>query len=281
MLSMHGYVDAKPNANLPDTGGQTFYVIELAKALGQLGHEVDVVTRRFDDRPKEMEIAERVRIIRLEDGVDHYMPRQETHLQADNLAQHINTWARDSYQVVHTHYWDAGMCGNILRNIFNWEVPHVHTPHSLGLRTMESFGDDSYGSVKYRMDCERSIYHSCSVVVATSWDQVSHLTSPSYEAPREACAVLPPGYDDSVFFPATASWRNKLRQKLGWSDPIVIAAGRLDRCKGYDLLVQAMDYVWRRHPEARLVIAAGKRREDALVQDLDRLHSRAVYRSTS
>lgn len=270
MVSAHGYVDPKPNVNLPDTGGQTIYVVELAKALAQKGHQVDILTRRFDDRPAVQEIAEGTRIIRLEDGVSNFVPRADTYLQMDNLAQHFHEWCRknkQTYDVVHTHYWDAGIFAMILRNHYNWKSIHVHTPHSLGLRTLGAFGDDSYGTVQYRTECERSLYGCSDLVIATSSDQAEHLRGPTYEVGRERIRVIPPGYDDSLFFPAPGQWRDSLRADRGWTTPIVFAAGRLDRCKGYDLLVQAMRYVWERHSEAKLYIAAGRRRDNAGVDE--------------
>src|SRR5882757_498739 len=51
MVSTHGYVAAQPPLGAADTGGQVVYVIELSKKLAQLGFEVDIWTRRFEDQP--------------------------------------------------------------------------------------------------------------------------------------------------------------------------------------------------------------------------------------
>src|SRR5690349_14038905 len=52
LISIHGYVAAKPPLGAADTGGQVVYVLELARKFAQLGHEVDIWTRRFDEQPE-------------------------------------------------------------------------------------------------------------------------------------------------------------------------------------------------------------------------------------
>ena len=49
MLSTHGYVAAEPELGKPDTGGQVVFVLELARQFADLGHTVDIVTRRIDE----------------------------------------------------------------------------------------------------------------------------------------------------------------------------------------------------------------------------------------
>ncbi len=68
MISTHGYVAAEPPLGAADTGGQVVYVLELSKKLAQLGFEVDIWTRRFEDQPEFDIISEQVRIIRMPCG---------------------------------------------------------------------------------------------------------------------------------------------------------------------------------------------------------------------
>ena len=64
-MSTHGYVAAEPPLGAADTGGQVVYVIELARKLALLGHQVDIYTRRFEDQPEFDEVDDRVRVIRI------------------------------------------------------------------------------------------------------------------------------------------------------------------------------------------------------------------------
>lgn len=50
MISTHGYVAAQPPLGAADTGGQVVYVLELSKKLAQLGYEIDIWTKPFEDQ---------------------------------------------------------------------------------------------------------------------------------------------------------------------------------------------------------------------------------------
>src|SRR6056297_1253595 len=76
MVSTHGYVAAEPPLGAPDTGGQVVYVIELSKKLAQLGYDVDIWTRQFEDQPQFEEVAEGVRIIRMPCGGKDFIPKE-------------------------------------------------------------------------------------------------------------------------------------------------------------------------------------------------------------
>jgi mannosylfructose-phosphate synthase len=144
-------------------------------------------------------------------------------------------------------------------------VPHLHTPHSLGVwkkRQMENDypGDTAKFEKQYnftkRIHHERLLYASADMVLATTPHQMKLLRG-DYEVPSEKCRMIPPGYDDNRFFPVGESSRAALRQRLGFDAPVVMAIGRLARNKGYDLLIQAFQVVAQRDPQALLYLAVG------------------------
>ncbi|MEW6253305.1 MAG: HAD family hydrolase, partial [Planctomycetota bacterium] len=84
MLSVHGLMrgQALELGRDADTGGQTLYVIELAKALGRHPRvtQVDVITRLVDDPAVSPDYAvpvealgERARLVRLPCGPRRYL----------------------------------------------------------------------------------------------------------------------------------------------------------------------------------------------------------------
>src|SRR5215470_11588417 len=75
MVSTHGYVSVEPPLGALDTGGQVVYVIELSKTLAQLGYDVDIWTRRFDDLPEIDIVDEHVRIVREPSGGEGFIPK--------------------------------------------------------------------------------------------------------------------------------------------------------------------------------------------------------------
>ena len=281
MISTHGYVAAEPPLGAADTGGQVVYVLELSRKLAQLGFEVDIWTRRFEDQPEIEPVNDRVRILRVPCGGRGFLDKEY-------LVAHLGEWAENAlrfiqrhglkYQFLNSHYWDAGYATRRLAEALS--VPHVHTPHSLGLwkkQLMErDFPDDAATfDRKYnfsrRIAEETHLYRTCSEVIATTPDQVDMIVK-DYGAPAEQVAMIPPGYDDNRFFPVSAATRQAIRGRLGFQGEVVLAIGRLARNKGYDLLVDAFSVVAARRPEANLHLAVGgteiNAKERALLDEL-------------
>lgn len=266
MVSTHGYVAAEPPLGAADTGGQVVYVLELAKKLAQLGFEVDIWTRRFEDQPEIDVINERVRVIRVPCGGRNFIGKEY-------LVKHLGEWAEHAlrfikkhelkYQFFNSHYWDAGHATQRLAEAL--DVPHVHTPHSLGLwkkQLMEKDFPDAANTfdTKYnftqRINEETLLFSGCEQVIATTPDQLDMIVK-DYGAPAANVSMIPPGYDDNRFFPVSASSRNAIRQRLGFEGKVVLAIGRLARNKGYDLLIDAFSVVATRMPDAVLHLAVG------------------------
>ncbi len=281
MISTHGYVAAQPPLGAADTGGQVVYVLELSKKLAQLGYEVDIWTRRFDNQPEMDVINERVRVLRVPCGGPEFIDKEY-------LVRHLGEWAENAlrfikryrlkYQFLNSHYWDAGYATQRLAEAL--DVPHVHTPHSVGLwkkQLMEGdFPDDKDTfEAKYnfeqRINEETLLYQNSDEVIATTPPQVDMIVG-DYSAPAEHVHMIPPGYDDNRFFPVSAATRNGVRQRLGYKGHVVLAIGRLARNKGYDLLIDAFSIVAKRLPDAVLHLAVGgthmSKGEKKLLQEL-------------
>ena len=266
MISTHGYVAAEPPLGAIDTGGQVVYVVELSKKLAQLGFEVDIWTRRFENQPEIDVINDRVRVLRMPCGGPGF-------IEKEYLVRHLGEWSENAlrfinkhrlkYQFFNSHYWDAGYATQRLAEAL--DVPHVHTPHSLGLwkkQLMEKdFPDDAANFTKkynftQRINEETLLYRNCDEVIATTPPQVDMIVE-EYGAPAEQVHMIPPGYDDNRFYPVSAASRTALRQRLGFEGRVVLAIGRLARNKGYDLLIDAFSVVASRIPDAVLQLAAG------------------------
>ncbi|MEK7676094.1 MAG: glycosyltransferase, partial [Verrucomicrobiota bacterium] len=261
MVSTHGYVAAHPPLGAADTGGQVVSVLELSKKMAQLGYTVDIWTRRFEDQPELEPVADQVRIIRASCGGREFIPKEYLYEKlpqwGENALRFIKKH-RFKYEFLNSHYWDAGMAGQHLCDVL--DVPHLHTPHSLGLwkkRQMENdYPEDKdkfekqYNFTK-RITNERMLYASAEMVIATTPQQVDLLVQ-DYEVPEEKCRMIPPGYDDNRFFPVSEASRKAIRQRLGFTGNAVMAIGRLARNKGYDLLIQGFAVVAQRDPDARL-----------------------------
>jgi len=263
MISTHGYVSANPEFGMPDTGGQVVFVLELSECLARMGYRVDIFTRKFEDQPATEKISERVRILRFPCGGKKFIPKE-------TLVESIPEWVTNAkryiqskrlkYGFINSHYWDAGVAGQALANEF--EIPHVHTPHSIGAWKRDNMDESEEEkehkyNFKRRIRDEKIVYDECDIVVATTPQQRDILMESEYDLPKEKVHVIPPGYDDTRFFPVSRATRTALKRELNLDGRIVLALGRVAENKGYDLLVRSMPVVTSRHEDVKLLLAVG------------------------
>jgi mannosylfructose-phosphate synthase len=272
LVSTHGYVAAQPPLGAADTGGQVVYVLELAKKLAQLGHKVDIFTRRFEDQPEIDEVDENVRVVRIPCGGRDFIPKEYLHRHLTEWNEKALRWIKReglTYLFINSHYWDAGVAGQRLSEALR--VPHIHTPHSLGMwkkRQMETDYPeradrfDEEFNFKERIQHELIVYRSCQLVIATTPIQLDMLTE-DYGLARNRVHMIPPGYDDNRFYPVSESSRQMVRQRFGFEGKTVLALGRLATNKGYDLLIDGFAVMAERVPDARLRLALGGESLDA------------------
>lgn len=282
MISTHGYVAAEPPLGMPDTGGQVVFVLELSNKLGELGYVVDIWTRRFEDQPNEETVSSNVTIRRVPCGSDEFIPKEYLYRQLPEYIsrmKEIIQREKIDYNFINSHYWDAGIVGQAIAESLN--VSHIHTPHSIGTwkqkKMAEDFPEDrdkfeAVYNFSERIKTEHTVYRNCDTLVATTPVQVD-LFRADYEIDPKKIVMIPPGYDDTRFFPVSEATRSSIRQKLGFEGKQVITSiGRLSRNKGFDLLVDAFAVVSEREPDAFLYMALGTESdgttEDPMLSDI-------------
>lgn len=272
MVSTHGYVAAEPPLGMPDTGGQVVYVVELSKKLAEFGYQVDIWTRQFEDQPASEEVSDGVTIIRIPCGGKDFIPKEYLYKKLPEFISRATEYIQKhdiEYNFINSHYWDAGIAGQAMADFL--ECPHTHTPHSLGSWKQQQMETDfpqdkDKFEEKYnfsnRIKHESEIYAACDTLVATTPMQIDYFLK-DYGSDREKIHMIPPGYDDSRFYPVSAASRTMLRDQLGFTDKKVITSiGRLSRNKGFDLLVDAFSVVAQRMPNAYLSMALGTESDD-------------------
>jgi mannosylfructose-phosphate synthase len=284
MISTHGYVSGQVEMGRPDTGGQVVYVLKLSESLARLGYRVDIMTRRFEDQAPIETLDERVRIVRIPAGgpelirkewlcevIPEWIANAERFIHAKRLA----------YRFIDSHYWDAGLAGEGLARRVG--IPHLHTPHSIGSWKRDNMeGDPAELDREYnfgrRIRDERAIYRAADSIVATTPQQRDLLTGGEYDVPPDKIAMIPPGFDDTRFFPVSAASREALKRELGVEGPLILSLGRVAANKGYDLLLRSLPTVLARVPDARLLLAVGSTEPTAgearQVAELHRLAAR-------
>jgi sucrose-phosphate synthase len=277
----------------PDFGGQLVYVKQVALALGELGHQVDLLTRQiidpawpeFSDTKDQYPDAPNVRIIRLPAGPEKFLRKELLwpHLVEDWVTNIIEFYKNDggNPDYFSTHYGDGGICGVLLEDLTG--IPFSFTAHSLGAQKMDKLDISSsnlqeledHFFFRRRLAAER-LSMNRSIVNITSTEQERHVQY-SHNAYRgavdwtdnNAFAVIPPGVNLEIFDKNSRANDeddviNDLDKRLSRDIskervdfPCIVAASRLDPKKNHLGLVEAFSSSPELRQKANLVIITG------------------------
>lgn len=285
LLSLHGLIRGNELelGRDADTGGQTKYVVELARALAEepgVGR-VDLITRLIEDpavdddyaQPLE-QIGERANIIRIPFGPKKYLPKEKLwkwlSCFVDSALLHFHDVGRTP-DVIHAHYADAGRVGGDIASLLG--VPLVFTGHSLGhekKRRLEESGMkpstiESRFNITERIEAEERALSNASLVVASTHQEVETQYS-TYDHFRKArAAVIPPGVDLDRFTPPGRLWGqpavyDRIAKFLrNPRKPWILALSRADERKNIHTLLDAYGQSPELQEKANLVVVAGSR----------------------
>lgn len=251
-ISIHGYVDPVPKLGLTDTGGQVVYVIEMAKHLAKLGINIDIFTRLFEGRGRIEYVSKKVRIIRIPCGPDMFLRKEELYPYLDEYSENLTRFVANEslrYDIIHSHYWDAGYVALKLKEKLN--VPIAHTSHSLGLIKrlfLGELGKKVDYRFEIRINIEKKILAEADLIVSASPVEQEYV-SRLYGINRKF-EVVPPGVDTKYFSP-----ENVMNIKL--PEKYIFTTGRFEWTKGFDLLVRAFPYVVMEHSDVYLIVGGG------------------------
>src|SRR3954454_18684365 len=90
-----------------DAGGQNVHVAALAAALGRLGHEVVVHTRRDDPGlARRVPLAPGVEVDHVDAGPPVVVPKDRLLAYTADFGEQLRqAWALERPDVIHTHFW--------------------------------------------------------------------------------------------------------------------------------------------------------------------------------
>lgn len=292
LISIHGLIRGKDLelGRDADTGGQTKYVVELARALGlqPAVARVDLVTRRLDDigisgdyaRPVEA-VGERANIIRIDCADQLYLPKEQLWDHLDNFSDNLLNYLGDnqlSPHIIHSHYADAGYVGT--RLVHQLSVPLIHTGHSLGRSKRNRLlasgvkGDEieKRYNMSRRINAEEATLGVADLVItSTSQEVEKQYGAYDYYQPDQM-RVIPPGTDLNQFYPADGSEpvseiARNIKLFLTEPDkPMLLALSRPDQRKNIAILIEAFGQSESLQAQANLVVIAGNRDD---IRDLE------------
>lgn len=268
-----------------DTGGQTKYVVELAKALAKQPNveRVDLVTRLIIDDAVDPEyravteaLGDNVQIVRIEAGPEAYIPKEELWSYLDSFTDRLFAYLLEQSRlpdVIHSHYADAGYVGVRLSHLTG--LPLIHTGHSLGrdkLRrllgsgmTMEQI-EERYHMLQ-RISAEEDTLSNADLVITSTRNEIEdQYELYDYYTP-ENMAIIPPGTDLDQFYPSNdhheaIAFKEVLTKFLHNPDkPMILALSRPDERKNIVTLFEAYGRSPRLQELANLVVVAGNRED--------------------
>ncbi|MBD3409778.1 MAG: HAD-IIB family hydrolase [Ignavibacteriales bacterium] len=282
-----------------DTGGQTYYVYELAKAVAKREEveEVEVVTRLIKDKgysndyaQPEEEIAPKCKIVRLQAGGKKYIKKEQLwdHLDefVDQSIKHIKAKGRIP-DLIHSHYADAGFVCAELTKFFG--IPFIHTGHSLGRLKLENLTNSGGNKetlekrfkFSKRIPAEEDALFYADKLVTSTRQEIEKQWSYYDNMNEKKFVVLPPGANLERFFPFNEKreWdkqsqkiRNNIRDEL-WKfftnmyKPIILTLCRPDKRKNISGLIEAFGESKELQEKANLAIFAGIRKDIRLMPD--------------
>ena len=166
-----------------DSGGLNVYVQQISKHLSKT-HNLTVVT------------GEKAKNFNSDNLSFHSLDLFEPSLSVEDkeiLLQEFKeklsrTFELQTYDIIHAHYWLSGLIAKQISEELN--IPYVFTAHSLGVFL------DGYN--KERVDCEKMVMKSSSIVTASS-DYETNLISNNYDIDEKSITKISPGIDKEIF----------------------------------------------------------------------------------
>ncbi|MDA1066816.1 MAG: glycosyltransferase [Verrucomicrobia bacterium] len=285
LISLHGLIRGEEQelGRDEDTGGQTRYVLELARALAERKtvDRVDLITRQVidakvsDDYARlEEPIAEKAYIVRIPFGPKRYLGKTKLwpymEVFVDQCLNHFQR-TRTVPDIIHGHYADAGYGGGQLARLLG--IPFVFTGHSLGRVKKQRLEESGLSlekiearyAISTRIEAEEFALESCSLICTSTHQEVKEQYEQYEHYIPERMEVIPPGVDLSNFRPPHEDDKEPQLAKdikafLHEPDkPMIVAMARPDERKNLEMLVRVFGESPALQREANLVLIMGSR----------------------
>lgn len=279
MITNHGVHEWTVVPGLPDTGGQNVYVNQFTEALVAQGYRVTIVNRGGYPHPVTGQSqtglvyhpSGRARIMYIEDGDPHFVRKEDMDEQVPALVADLQAKLAEhglGYDLIISHYWDAGKIGAALNEHTGNRAPHVWVPHSLGALKKRNMDPSTWEDLRIdeRISHERDLLRHVDGAVATSTAiRDTFVDDYGYEPQY----FLPPCVDVDRYHPRDSGECDHIWDFLAADLPhtagelrmrrVITEISRTDRTKRKDVLIRAFAKVRDRVPGVLLAVALDER----------------------
>lgn len=243
-----------------ETGGMNVYVLELAKALGKLGWQVNIFTRAQDDsNPPQVEIAPGVILWHVLAGPAAGISKNASREFINEFVERIVTICQEKqlqFDLIHAHYYLSGIAAERLQqkleSLFGKKPPIVMNFHTMALMKNLVARSASEREDTTRVQAEFELAEKVDHIIAPSEIESDYVTT-LLDAEPQKVSVVPPGVDLTTFHPID---KRTAKLTIG-ADPdhkIILFAGRIEPLKGLDSLLYAMKIIGNRRPELSICL---------------------------
>jgi glycosyltransferase involved in cell wall biosynthesis len=243
--------------------GTPFSVFHRARALGRLGHEIDLVTYPIGNAVDLPHVTVHrtwrppfVRQIKIGPSLIKFP------LDALLFVQALGMLLRHRYDCIHTHE-EAGLFGAIFSRLFR--VPHIYDMHSDLAQQLTNF---HFTRSKFLIGAmrrlEQVIIDSASAVIVICPELLASVEAVAPDKPVvliENTAVAADEVDQMGKRTKMSRAVGKLRRELDIpkdAGPVLLYTGTFESYQGLDLLVESMPAVLAKFPDAVYVVAGGQ-----------------------
>lgn len=229
-------------------GGIARHCEGLARALGKMGHSVNVITLDFPGAPRYEENGN-VKIHRISIELGH--PNFITWVFIFNhfMEKKIAMLSKDvKFDVIHIHDWLVALVGITAKHYLR--RPLVLTLHSTEVgRAFSLNNPDSYliDGIEWW-----ATYESKRVIVTSN--SMKREVEEHFHLPQDKIDVIPNAIDTSKYEVRVDREAVRRRYGIAPDDKIVLFVGRLVPQKGVEYLIKATSKIVSNHPNARIVI---------------------------
>lgn len=296
LISVHGLIRGNrlELGRDADTGGQTKYVVELARALAERDdvEKVVLMTRRVVDSQVSADYAvpfeplsDKAAIVRIECGEAKYLRKELLWGSLENFSDNALAFLKRDGRapdIIHSHYADAGYVGSRLSHQLG--IPLVHTGHSLGrnkLMRLLAGGirlseiETTY-HISQRIEAEETTLAVAERVITSTQQEIEQQYDLYDFYQPERMRVVPPGTDLGNFFPPRGDEKNsdifgEIKRFLRHPHkPLILALSRPDPRKNISALVEAYGESAALRQVANLLIIVGNRNDIQEMENVSR-----------
>ena len=252
-VSMHTSPATMPGTG--DAGGMNVVERCQAQALADLGHHVELVTRRSSpDDPDAVELLPGVTLRHIPAGPPAPLAKSLIDDHIEEFSAGLATLVPGD--VVHSHHWMSGVAALPVAQA--WGIPHVQSFHSVAAPPGSPLSAGEPPESPRRVPGEAAVARDSQAVVAISAAEAQTVID-RCGADAGRVSIVSPGVDQELFRPLQPGeerWGWPATAPQRWPLGYVLVAARLEPLKGPDLAVQALANL---DPEIRphLVVAGG------------------------